>query len=1109
MNATRPCPTPEDLQRMLDDALGADAEGVESHVAGCQGCQDVLERLTRPATEAGETVWQPPQAEDGPTLGPVADAPPSRPESLPDVPGYVIERVLGRGGMGAVSLARQSNANRQVAVKMLPSGGAKAEDLVRFRLEGENLARLRHPNIVRVYEVGAVGDRPFFSMEYVSGGNLADSLAGTARPPAEAAALAETLARAVHAAHQYGVVHRDLKPANILLDDHDSGSSHAPFKITDFGLAKRVGHDSGLTQTGQILGTPSYMAPEQASGGSAVGIPADVYALGAILFEALTGRPPFRGGSPWETMMKVVHEPPPAPSRFRAGLPRDLEVVCLKCLAKKPEDRYASADALAEDLRRWLDGLPIAARPAGAARRAWLWARRHPAYAALGSLLAASVVAGATGVALQWMRAERHLAQSRRRVGLALDAIKTFYTGASEDVLLKRPELADLRTSLLKAPLGFYQSLREELEADDRPDREARAQLVDVLARVGELNADVGREDDALRAYLEAAETARRILRDEPGDRPARRALGDALVEAAEIDAQTSRLGRARDGLTDALGVFDALARESPDDLEVQEGRAACLHTLGNVECDEQHFEDSERRYLESVAILEDLVSRRPGHAKSLDDLGGAENDLAIMYAQWNRLDRAGRWFHEGLETRRRLAREHGGSAGNLRKFASSLNNYGGFLQNTDRLPDALPYYEEAGAIQERLVRENPTVALYQDDLAVTHENIAANMGDSGRRERAIAEYRAALALRERLAADHPASLDYQARLARSHVELALNLVEGREYASAEAEARAAGAALERAAAHHSEAAEFRRLRAEAARCLGDVHALTGRSGPAEASFAAALDFLKDAGGPGAPAEARLDRARDLLHRGSARAAVGRADAEGDLAESLAGSQALLAEEPEVSRFRIVAAAARAELAEVALRRALREGATGVVSEVSGEFARLAEDASNWLRDEPDDDGFKGLRADALSGLARASESQGRFDDALAAWDRALADAPGRSRLLVELGRAATLCRLGRVEEAAGVARSARGMSPETAAEGVARARVHARASDPVAAVECLARAASAPDRGDGLALRERLADPDFDPIRDRPDFRAVLRSLDVPESPPAAPPAG
>jgi WD40 repeat protein/tetratricopeptide (TPR) repeat protein len=343
------------------------------------------------------------------------------------VPGYEVLGVLGRGGMGVVYKARQIGLNRAVALKMIRAGvHAGPEELNRFRTEAEAVARLQHANIVQIYDIGEQDGLPYFSLEYVEGSNLHQELGHTPQPPVEAARLVETLARAVHAAHQRGIIHRDLKPSNILLrrksdpqiskthtdsrDDQSAKSAKSVDwisafepKVSDFGLAKQIGGDSGQTHTGEIIGTPSYMAPEQATGKTHdIGPLSDVYGLGAILYEMLTGRPPFKGATTRDTLDQVCFQEAVPPGRLQPRLPRDLETICLKCLQKEPRKRYASAQELADDLGRYLAGEPIKARPVGAWGRGWRWARRRPAIASLSATSVLLFLLGFGLVTWQW-----------------------------------------------------------------------------------------------------------------------------------------------------------------------------------------------------------------------------------------------------------------------------------------------------------------------------------------------------------------------------------------------------------------------------------------------------------------------------------------------------------------------------------------------------------------------------------------------------------------------------------------------------------------------------------------------------------------------------------
>jgi serine/threonine-protein kinase len=450
------------------------------------------------------------------------------------VAGYEILEVLGRGAMGVVYKARQRGLKRIVALKMILAGDHVGEtELARFRTEAEAAGQLQHPNIVQVYEVGEQGGCPFLSLEYINGGSLKDRLGGKPQPVLHAAQLVQVLAQTMEFAHRQGIIHRDLKPANVMLvDARASGSSEstlsaAPLveelygipKIADFGLAKRLEEDKGHTRTGTILGTPSYMAPEQAEGRSKeVGPLADQYALGAVLYEVLTGRPPFQGATVWETLDQVRSQEPVPPSQLQPRVPRDLETICLKALQKEPHKRYATTGAMAEDLRRFLANEPILARPVSNRERLVRWCKRNPRLAASVSVAGLAIIAWACHATVQWYqigqakaRAEeqRELAskQAQLAANTALDVVTKI-----DDALRDKAGMGQLRLQVLELTMQNLKQVARELIDSGKADRTMGV----AFQRIGTFYEQMGQTDNAIQFYKDALRIFERLIIEQP-----------------------------------------------------------------------------------------------------------------------------------------------------------------------------------------------------------------------------------------------------------------------------------------------------------------------------------------------------------------------------------------------------------------------------------------------------------------------------------------------------------------------------------------------------------------------------------------------------------------
>jgi tetratricopeptide (TPR) repeat protein len=564
------------------------------------------------------------------------DAGPQREQvdgELPRVPGYEILAELGHGGMGVVYKARQIQPPRTVALKMILAGVRPSdEQLARFRTEAEAVARLQHTGIVQIFEVGEHHRLPYFSLEFVEGGSLESKLRGMPLPPGPAARLIVLLAQAIQAAHDKEILHRDLKPANVLLlpsketgaipiglDDEKNLARFLP-KITDFGLAKRLDVEAApgaadLTQTGAVMGTPSFMAPEQAAGRTReIGKTTDVYALGAILYTLLTGRPPFRTATTLDTLLQVIHDEPAPPRELNKATPRDLETICLKCLQKEPEKRYISAQALSDDLERFLEGQPILARPASRRERVLKWVKRRPAVAALaalGPLLVLAAAVAAISLAL-WADADK-----RRRQQHA-DTIVGLRQAAELD---ESQALGQAQAGRFKVAHEMARKASGRLAEVPELD-ELRARLDALRNRMDRLAVFYGNMDDAERIAIEAT---RYGGQDTEARAAAKRALASLEIfeqarwweQLPDDDLRPAQRDRLREDVHELILLLAGLQLiDGGKHLFTAEGEAALQESRKTVQA-ARRYRVSQTAYAVTVACRLGLAEAAPPDAEA------------------------------------------------------------------------------------------------------------------------------------------------------------------------------------------------------------------------------------------------------------------------------------------------------------------------------------------------------------------------------------------------------------------------------------------------------------------------------------------------------------
>ena len=676
------------------------------------------------------------------------------------VPGYRILSVLGRGGMGIVYHAVQEKANRPVALKMILAGAhADQADHVRFRAEAEAAARLSHPNIVQLFEVGETPEGfPFFSLEYVAGGTLAERLKDGPLKTAEAAALIETLARAMQYAHESNIVHRDLKPANVLLAAGGrqqaagggatleratslttSGAAATTLqavsclpsavpKISDFGLAKQLDADAGMTRTGAIMGTPAYMAPEQAFGHSKnVGPAADIYALGAMLYECLTGRPPFKGATIADTLEQVRTMEPVTLRAQAKEIPADLETICLHCLHKAPQRRYSSAGALADDLRRYQEGKPISVRPVSNAERAWRWCRRNPGWA---GMIASVTFLALLVIGVLWVSNDRLSTLNK-------DLQKqTEIAQENEKTAKKQTELAEARGEQSLQAVGLFATDARMYCDDAMVPTDSRKRLYGVLIQQLEKQADQGHGEatiDSLRNKAYMYQTLGAVNSDFGNGDTARANLEKGLATVAQWE------------------------KLKPDDATVLGFRATLLHLMGATWERDRKPADAKRNFTEALTIRRRLLDAAQGDALSTasaltsvaDTLDGLEqfDESIVLREQVYKILGKDQEKNAHDKAKLRAVKERTFPA--REALAWTCQKAGLHVENYAKRKELLT---KASALNEELIRERPktrnvllrwaVVARALGELEFNYGKLAEKDGDPGKANAFFAEAR-------------------------------------------------------------------------------------------------------------------------------------------------------------------------------------------------------------------------------------------------------------------------------------------------------------------------------------------------------------------------------
>ena len=700
-------------------------------------------------------------------------------QTVPQIPGYRIVSELGRGGMGVVYRAKQLSANRDVALKVVRNDvldtlplSTRQTTLDRFRHEAHAAAQLEHENLVPVYDVGESGSLRYYAMRFIEGTSLYDMIRHQALSNKDAARYIEPVARGLHYAHKQGVLHRDLKPHNIIIE----AKSDQP-RLTDFGLAKFIEARDELTHAGEVMGTPSYMSPEQARDSGRVTPQADVYSLGAALYHILTSRPPFQAANVAETIRQVFDEEPVPPRRLNPAIDRDLETICLKCLQKEPGRRYESALALADDLKRYLTGEPILARPAGYIERTWRWCRRNPRLAvAIGTAVSLALIT-VTSIVVSNIRITAALAQADHNLQNALQVVDELLTRVSEDDLLKQSGFDPLRRDLLARAQSHYESFLQENAGNPR----IRQELASAHFRVALIERELNHPEKALESLKTAEELQRLMQQEQPGSLAVRRALSETLTAFGEWSKRDGKWPEAIKSFTEAAEIRDALIKDSPEDDDLRRLQANAHMNLGIALQAKGDWDDAIREQEAAQKLRNELRQRIAGNDNLLRDSGQGAFNLGLLYltrpeSSPEDRNRAAISLDAAIAAFKELVKHEPNHPQYLYRLLLSYRaRAGGFPDQADAL------YAEALPVAEQLDSQNPGTIKYRFEHAALLLDYSDFLANSDRPAEALQRLQHIDRLLSTLAQTKPEASEHVAQAHRLWADLLIQPNESQE----------------------------------------------------------------------------------------------------------------------------------------------------------------------------------------------------------------------------------------------------------------------------------------------------------------------------------------